>query len=599
MTDMHCLYPKKIDKNLLDQCYRDIRDSMSKGNINVLDDYKNIPYVLVDETGGYVQTKASVYDAARLYVALEYIISKNKNEEFERLTAYQDFFDSNHSTELHSLLNKYLKGEKSDTFRDIEIDLVKGSIYKIKKYFLENDKIKDIRGGSVIIDYLNTQVTDKVVQDYLIDECKIYSGGGNVFLLTPAGKGEEICRVLEQRYSDIALTVQNAFETYPTNINEFLFNFNQVSQKLTIKLEERKKAKIYPINPESSITEIKINDEIIHFPQQVQPQSGGVCELCQVRDGKYLLNNIDKKILACPSCARKNQTGRDKSRFYKEYQKVTGKRIIKDIKSIEDLGDDNKSVAVIYGDGNNMGNVVKNIRTPFEMSYFSRRTDEITKSCVYHAIEKNMGEEARFEVIALGGDDIFIIVPANYCLDISKDIVKSFDEAFNHEITMSVGICIAKFSTPIKNMFAIAQRKLKTAKQYVKAKGLNQGSIDLEVLQGVGIIDWNKKRKGLFPTTHEQLSKFVEVLNKMKQDKKRIKPAQIYKFRYAAEKMEKEEFKLFYLYQQSRIGNQYSTYIEKIYNVKHFIGLIKEDNIEYSPWDDITILLDYTRGDGH
>lgn len=596
MTDMNCLYPRKLDNNVLSQYYLDIRNNISKGNISILDKYKDIPYVLVDETGRYVQTKASFYDVARLYVALEYIISRNKNEKFERLTAYQAFFDSNNSTELHSLLNRYLKGEKSVEFQNLEIELVKGSIYKIKKYFLENDKIKDIRGGSVIIDYLNTHVTDEVVQDYLIDECKIYSGGGNVFLLTPTGIGEELCRTLEQRYSDIALTVQNAYETYPTNIKEFLFNFNQVSQKLTMRLEERKKAKIYSINPDSHIKEIKIKNEIITFPKHIQSQTGGVCELCQVRDGKYILNNIDKKLLACPSCARKNKTGRDKSRFYNEYQKVTGRRIIRDIKSIEDLKDKNNSIAVIYGDGNNMGNVVKNIKTPFQMSYFSRRTDEITKSCVYHAIAKNMKEEARFEVIALGGDDIFIIVPANYCLDISKDIVESFDKEFNHEITMSVGICIAKATTPIKNMFAIAQKKLKMAKQYVKTKALNQGSIDLEVLQGVGIIDWDNKRKGFFPSTNEQLSKFAEVLNEMKHDT-RIKPAQLYKFRYAAKKMEPEEFKLFYLYQQSRIGKQYSKYIEKIYNVEHFMGLIKEDNVEYSPWDDITVLLDYTRGD--
>ncbi|HHW68118.1 Cas10/Cmr2 second palm domain-containing protein [Defluviitalea raffinosedens] len=598
MEDMHCLYPKKLDSNRLNQYYGDIRDHISKGNISILDQYKNVPYVLIDKNGEYVQTKASVYDAARLYVALEYIISKNKNEKFERLTAYQTFFDSNQSSELSSFLNRYLKGEKPDDFWDIEIDLVKGSIYKIKKYFLENDKIKDIRGGSVIIDYLNIHVTNEIVQDYLIDECKIYSGGGNVFLIAPKGIGEEICRILEQRYSDIALTVQNAFETYSTNINDFLIHFNQVSQKLTIKLEERKKAKIYPINPDSSVTEIKIDDEIIRFPKHISSQSGGVCELCQVRDSKYILQGVDHQILACPSCMRKHQTGRDKSRFYTEYQKVTGKRILKDIKSIEDLGDDNKSVAVIYGDGNNMGNVVKNIKTPFEMSYFSRRTDEITKSRVYHAIEKNMGNDARFEIIALGGDDIFIIVPANYCLDIAKDIVKSFDAAFKHEITMSVGICIAKFSTPIKNMFAVAQKRLKTAKQYVKERNLNQGSIDLEVLQGVGLIDWNKKRKGFFPSTSEKLSKFIEVLNEMKRNKD-INSAQIYKFRYAAEKMEPEEFKLFYLYQQSRIGRKYSTYIEKMYNIEHFMGLIQEDRTEYSPWDDIAVLWDYTREDAH
>jgi len=32
----------------------------------------------------------------------------------------------------------------SNLLSDIEIDIVSGSVYKIKKYFLENSRIKDI-----------------------------------------------------------------------------------------------------------------------------------------------------------------------------------------------------------------------------------------------------------------------------------------------------------------------------------------------------------------------------------------------------------------------------------------------------------------------
>ncbi|WP_058485135.1 Cas10/Cmr2 second palm domain-containing protein [Defluviitalea phaphyphila] len=592
MENMMCLYPKTMDIAEFNQGYNEIKSHINNEKIEILEKYKDYPYIFKDNNGKNVKTQASIYDVVRLYVALDYIISGKENKKFDRIKSYKQFF-TEEKTKLKSFIHAYLKGEKEEDFKEIEIDLVKGSIYKIKKYFLENDKIKDIRGGSVLIDYLNIQVTDNIIQNHLIDECKIYSGGGNIVLITPKDKGEHICEILENRYFEIALTVQNAFEFIPTNINTFLYDFNEISRELTIKLEERKKSKIYQINPDSEV-EITINNKTIHFSKDEKVQSNEICPLCQVRDGKYIINTAEGEIVACPSCFRKNKAGKDKSRFMQEYQNITGGEVKKSIKVIEDLKDKNNNIAVIYGDGNNMGNVVKNIDTPFKMAYFSRKTDEITKSCVYNAIKKNMQGKARFEVIALGGDDIFIIVPADYSLEISRDIVTEFDKKFNYEITMSVGICIGKFNTPIRNMFSIAQKKLKSAKQYVKSKKLNKGSIDIEVLKGVGLIDWNNKRKSFFPASAEEVSRFISILKEMKNNSK-IKPSQIYKFRYAAEKMEKEEFKLFYLYQQSRIGNEYSKYMKKLYNFKDINELL--ENIDDFPWKDITDLFDLIRGD--
>jgi len=57
---------------------------------------------------------------------------------------------------------------------------------------------------------------------------------------------------------------------------------------------------------------------------------------------------------------------------YDEYEEFTGFAVKKKIDSIIELEDENGHIAVIYADGNNMGNVVKNIETPFQHMYFSR-----------------------------------------------------------------------------------------------------------------------------------------------------------------------------------------------------------------------------------
>jgi len=67
--------------------------------------------------------------------------------------------------------------------------------------------------------------------------------------------------------------------------------------------------------------------------------------------------------------------------------------------------------------------------------------DRITKRCVYQSINEVMGNDAMFEAIALGGDDIFIIVPGNRSLEITNKIIEKFDGAFENKMTMSAGNC--------------------------------------------------------------------------------------------------------------------------------------------------------------
>ncbi len=102
-------------------------------------------------------------------------------------------------------------------------------------------------------------------------------------------------------------------------------------------------------------------------------------------------------------------------------------------------------VAYIYADGNNMGGYIQKIRTPQEYKQFSIDIFQATTESVYTAIAKHLhprkienitDTESQtklfpwvhpFEIIAIGGDDVMLIVPADKALEIAQTIGEEFE----------------------------------------------------------------------------------------------------------------------------------------------------------------------------
>lgn len=537
------------------------------------------------------------YDAEKMYC----LISKLKNETEEIHEIEQRFKDHNSDDIKDFLRAIYLSSPKSDKekekfgwARDIKIDIVKGSIYKIKKYFLENNNLKDIRGGSILIDYLNNDVVKDQLLKLGYSEINIvYCGGGNIFVVVPSGSGEKICESLETTFRNISLTAMNAFESITISLHEFAFNFKHISGKLSEKLEERKKLKLYNINPDNDLGSINIRGKSINFSEYKAAEelkdSGVVCELCDIRDAKYLIEESEGSVAVCASCLRKHLAGKAKSMFNDEFKEYTFVKLEdNNIKSIDDIS---KNIAVIYGDGNNMGKVVMEIQNVFEMMYFSRKTDKITKRSVYEAINETMEKNAKFEVIALGGDDIFIIVPAEHAFNITTKIIDKFDKGFNNKITMSVGLVISKSNTPIASLFSIAQQKLKSAKALIKKdKNIEEGSIDIVELLGNMHINFGDK--GVFPVTN---SKFKKILKEIKEfTSNNSASSQLHKTNYAQKTMIEEEFNLFYYYQESKKKKKEES-IDQL--IKRIYGNSEERALPYQiSWDDLILVSKWCKG---
>lgn len=204
-------------------------------------------------------------------------------------------------------------------------------------------------------------------------------------------------------------------------------------------------------------------------------------------------------------------------------------------------------VAYIYADGNNIGSYIqKNIKTPEAYQRFSEKISEATEQAVYRAIAQHLqpvhyqpddkSDRKRpswihpFEILTIGGDDVFLVVPADKALAIAHSLATEFeshllthyptppnfeaDEIHRYrpfppqpdsqcELSMSIGVLIAAENTPIYYAQALVEQLLKSAKQKAKTltkSGYRGGTVDFLILKAVTAISSNLaefREKGL------------------------------------------------------------------------------------------------------
>jgi len=197
-------------------------------------------------------------------------------------------------------------------------------------------------------------------------------------------------------------------------------------------------------------------------------------------------------------------------------------------------------VAYIYADGNNMGGYIQQIKTPQEYKKFSEDIFQATEQSVYKALAQHLKPHQLnnltdpdnkkrnqcwihpFEILAIGGDDVMLIVPADRALAIAKTIGEEFENILlqiggyrldksspiyaGHryspqkatpsqcKLSMSSGVLIAAEDTPIYYAENLTSQLLKSAKKLgkqLKDAGYCGGTIDFLVMKSVTTISSN------------------------------------------------------------------------------------------------------------
>lgn len=518
-----------------------------------------------------------------------------------------------------------LMGESGNTGMDLlnhKADFIKGGIVKIKQYYLETNKIPEIRGASLLLDNINTRKMEEIISRQHIRECLVYAGGGKMMAIVPETTGLDICLHLERLVEIETVTAQSNFYSRPYGLKRLISDYKTITGEMDLALEECQGLRWdFRIEP-------KLEKEV---PQRVL-SSGGYswlkeadqvfCTSCRNRHAVAEYKKLGEKL--CPSCLCKRMEGgrSAKHSMHKKYCQYVWEKYQRDISAdlndfsynkLEDIAEDN-FIGIIYGDANNMSHQIKKLDSIPMMRYFSEVMSRTVTDIVFDALFQHLKDKLSFEVIAIGGDDIFLIVPGKYAYDIACTIGELFDRQFENKsdgkkmMTISMGVCITHTNMPVQYSFEIAQQLLRSAKQkaWEEQKTENvTGTIDYMVIENdtAGNADlryqrrypMDKPAKTLRPYTWKQAKAMKCFLYEIKDER-----SFAFELRQSWYQHTKEEAQLFYEYQINRKNETNVPHALREF-AKFLGGSADKNNIvcngtAYSPWTDAVELWDYVEG---
>lgn len=335
--------------------------------------------------------------------------------------------------QIEQVLNQEKKGEVNLLLH--KADFVKGGIIKIKQYYLETNKIPEIWGASLLLDMINNEKMEELIGQMHIKECLIYAGGGKMMGIFPEGTGDEICLKMEQLVEEETVTAQSNFCSRPYEVEWLIGHYKKAVEQMDLVLEERQGLRWdFRIEPQ---VKQKVTDEILKKEgfKRIQKPGKEFCTSCRNRYAIVACSYQQQDEKLCQSCLYKRLEGgrKSKSSIYEKYREYVRKKYGKHVSErgdrynrLEDIAEDG-FIGVIYGDANSMSNQINNLESFMMMRYFSQITSDTVTDIVFDALFLNLNEEPSFEVIAVGGDDIFLIVPGKKAYGIACTIGQLFD----------------------------------------------------------------------------------------------------------------------------------------------------------------------------
>lgn len=590
----------------------------------------SFPELPVSLDDAYQKNTVTIGTFLRIRTALLYIKlyrSDFTQEEKNRLrliglTSYY-LKQPDHAESLTAIDSMLLNGS---SVSDFNLDILKGGFVKVKRYYLETDRIKDIRGASLLLDSVDQVYVPDMIRKEHISECLIYAGGGKCLALLPPGCGDLLRERIEEMIERTTLTARKNYITHRssaysiwTGYHALMLEADQLLyDKICLRWEPREGSPAVVVGDEIADDANKVFD----YEFRLQSDDSEVlCDRCRQRAayGSIQEQSNEPRVQVCPSCMRKIQYGGKQSKIsvrqvYMDYAHI--KTVTKSYDTTEDLAGDSKMLGVIYGDANNMSAAIDKIHSLGQMRDFSRQTSDAVYKAVFSALEQHLGNDLRFEIIALGGDDIFLLVPGDKAIQIAQSIGERFDVQFQNQstgknpITMSLGVCVAHHDLPIRMTFEIAMELLKTAKKkaWKIKESVSSGTLDFLIIENESAAtvmieatrDEMRKcdpNRTLRPYTWKQIHAMQSFIHSISE-----KHGAAFAFKQSLFTMERPEAELFYQYQLSRMDD---TVIHDAFQklAKAFdsspaimnlaVTEVNEVKKLYSPWLDAVELWDY------
>ncbi|MCS7169386.1 MAG: HD domain-containing protein, partial [Candidatus Kapabacteria bacterium] len=388
--------------------------------------------------------------------------------------------------------------------------LLLGDADTIKGYVYEGNSLPEIRGGSEILQDIEEALRERF-RDSLAPECLIYCGGGGFLAFVPSSEAGHWRSEVEQLYArKTCVATVTVVISDPVGYSELsrglapydvesvrrlraqgivrdLFfahyrgenvavrkNFGELVAFLTGKLQQAKRQKtVAPF----------VETMSIHRR----------CQSCGKRPASAW-DTVRSEWL-CSVCQEKRRKGREGRRWFiidfnnwmkwtQQGQPVEGKGAA----DLDGIAGPEGKIALLYADGNNIGDLLQRASSPAAYRHISQALERAVRESLFAALLETFGKERvekgtlPFEIVALGGDDAIVIVPASAGWALGLAMAQHFsqhakiqelqEELGNRstmvELTLSVGIAIADVKYPVQFLFTLAGGLLKEAKRLAR-----------------------------------------------------------------------------------------------------------------------------------
>jgi hypothetical protein len=390
------------------------------------------------------------------------------------------------------------------------LSLISADTDRVRGYVFESPRLPEVRGGSAILRDLNEEgITALLRKQFLLPpECVLYAAGGSALIVAPADLAPEVARAIDRLYveetgSATVTVVHHSFlpEQWARGVLPTDDGFGGLVAWLGYRLRLAKESKsLGPHHP---------------IPPFVRP-----CDSCGVRPAAQSHPEADARpIFLCQPCSKKRRHGQRQKPYYLQdhlrflRDGVQGSRAGRKLAGVavepepaptlHEIGESSKGkasgyVGVIYADGNSVGDQLSKGRTAADFRTLSAELLQTTRRAVYTAlgdwplIEQVRCEDGQYrtlhlsEILAIGGDDVYLIVPGDVALDIALGICQRFGASFADKLSMSAGVLIMPSDFPIYHAERIVRELLASAKRAGMSvpRPSHQAMVDFQVITG-------------------------------------------------------------------------------------------------------------------
>lgn len=295
-------------------------------------------------------------------------------------------------------------------------------------------------------------------------------------------------------------------------------------------------------------------------------------------------------------------------------------------------------IGIIYADGNDMGAKLDGLETPAAFKSFSQEVRSVIERAVFSGLgtlldghrttdREEIGSGGKkykrtihyhpFEIVSIGGDDVYVFVPADIALELALHICREFEKAFSGALTLSAGVLLAHVNTPIYFSRAVVKGLLRNAKTLGKAGQRTISAVDFQTItadtaasESIAQFRGRAYSNQKFPTTEtlttrpltlDQLEEMITVVRTLKQRK--TPKNQLYALRDAVVRGPQPRATNYYNYQRARsedLKKAYEPldrYLRQLSRDDHFFPFFKpaDQSDLVTPIVDLVEVYDFVR----